>query len=85
MSAAYLQRLGPPHFRRRLADLATLLPDPNLKHLRWIVNTMDDTSKELFALRKAAFAKGDKAVLEQVGEGKDIMSILCKNNISIMD
>ncbi|PSS34169.1 hypothetical protein PHLCEN_2v1786 [Hermanssonia centrifuga] len=42
---------------------------------------MDDTSKELFALRKAAFAKGDKAVLEQVGEGKDIMSILLNANM----
>ena len=38
---------------------------------------MDRTSTEVFEQKKKALQAGDEAVTKQVGEGKDIMSILC--------
>lgn len=37
---------------------------------------MDETSREILNSKKMALEKGDDAVVHQVGEGRDIMSIL---------
>lgn len=37
---------------------------------------MDETSKKIFYLKKAALEKGDDTVVQQIGEGRDIMSVL---------
>lgn len=37
---------------------------------------MDRTSTEVLANKRAALAQGDEAVMKQIGQGKDIMSIL---------
>ena len=70
----YLNKLGPPGFRRAFI---TLLPFKSIQKLRKIVDTMDRTSAEIFQSKKAALQQGDESVLKQVGRGKDIMSILC--------
>ena len=44
--------------------------------MRDIVDMMDKTSKEVIDNKKQALAKGDGEVLNQIGQGKDIMSIL---------
>ena len=36
-----------------------------------------NTAKEVLESKKAALAAGDEAVSGQVGEGKDIISVLC--------
>ena len=36
-----------------------------------------NTAKEVLESKKAALAAGDEAVSAQVGEGKDIISVLC--------
>lgn len=38
---------------------------------------MHKMAKKIYESKKAALAAGDEAVVEQIGEGKDIMSVLC--------
>ena len=45
--------------------------------MRDIVDVMDETSLEVFQNKKRGLALGDEAVMTQVGQGRDIMSILC--------
>jgi hypothetical protein len=56
--------------------MMNLLPWKTLHELRDAVNTLHVLSDEAIESKKSAFKRGDDAVLEQVGEGKDIMSIL---------
>ena len=42
-----------------------------------IVDAMDSTSRKILAQKKDLLAKGDAAFEHQVGEGRDIMSVLC--------
>lgn len=37
---------------------------------------MDETSNAILSAKRKALEKGDDAVVHQVGEGRDIMSIL---------
>lgn len=43
-----------------------------------IIDVMEKTSTNILDAKKRAFEKGDEAVLHQVAEGKDIMSVLCE-------
>ena len=56
--------------------IARLLPPSNLQKLRDIIYTMDEQSRIIYNGKKAALEKGDEAVLHQMNDGKDIMSIL---------
>ncbi|OBZ67957.1 Docosahexaenoic acid omega-hydroxylase CYP4F3 [Grifola frondosa] len=70
---------GSPGFRRAAIDVIPFQPLQRLKH---IVNTMHAKSIEIFTAKKTALDKGDETLTLQVGEGKDIMSILLKANMS---
>ena len=50
-------------------------PSPNVKRIMQISDTMARRSEEIIAERKVALAKGDAALAQEVGEGKDLMSI----------
>ena len=52
-----------------------LVPHKELQRLLDISDTMFRRSQEIIHERKAALRKGDAAMMAQVGEGKDIMSI----------
>lgn len=54
-----------------------ILPWKSLHQLRDTVDIMDKTSCEVFDAKKRDLLLGDDAVLEQIAQGKDIMSILC--------
>lgn len=69
----YISNLGPPSFRRFIVKL---IPSSDVQKMRGMVDVMDNTSIKIFQAKKAAWEKGDEAVVEQVGRGKDIMSIL---------
>ncbi|KAI0713881.1 cytochrome P450 [Earliella scabrosa] len=75
----YLKYLGPSWFRTRLLDI---FPDRNLRHVRHIVQVIYAGSKEVLRSKRAALERGDQELLHTVGEGKDIMSILLKENMS---
>ncbi|KAF8969648.1 cytochrome P450 [Flammula alnicola] len=74
-----LSRIGPPKFQRFVVDI---LPWKNLHKLRDIVDVLYNTSVEIFESKKMALAEGDEALANQIGQGKDIMSILMRANMT---
>ncbi|KAH7913645.1 cytochrome P450 [Hygrophoropsis aurantiaca] len=74
-----LVKIGPANFRKWIVKIT---PWKALQEINNIVEIMDQTSKEVFRSKKAALEKGDDAVLQQVGQGKDIISILLKANMA---
>ncbi|TCD69776.1 cytochrome P450-dit2 [Steccherinum ochraceum] len=74
----YAKYFGSPTFRRKLIDY---LPIKRLHRVAEVVDQIYFMSKKIFDSKKAALAAGDEAVLEQVGEGKDILSVLMKANM----
>ena len=69
----YVHRLGPPAFRRKLIDI---LPIPGLKRARDISDEIQFHSQHIYETKKRAMREGDAVVMQQIGEGKDIMSKL---------
>lgn len=61
--------------------LAAWVPHANVQKMRKIVNEMDEQSRNIYNQKKAALEKGDEAIVQQIGEGKDIMSILSEYSI----
>lgn len=77
----YISYLGPARFRRFLLDL---VPLRNVQNIKYIIDTLHERSKEIYHAKKAAVEKGDTDLLNAVGEGKDIMSVLRKLPSNIM-
>ncbi|KAJ7155537.1 cytochrome P450 [Mycena crocata] len=75
-----LLRTTPAILRRWLIHF---VPLPDLHIARDLVDVMDDTSKRILAKKREAIAKGDIAVMEQIGQGKDIMSLLMRASDSV--
>ncbi|KAG6915249.1 hypothetical protein DXG01_012523 [Tephrocybe rancida] len=75
-------KIGSPRFRRWVVDH---IPMKNLHAVRDIVDTWDRTTVEIFEGKKRALAEGDKALAKQVGQAKDLMSILMKANMKASD
>lgn len=69
-------KLGPASFRRRVVDM---LPSPNIQRMKDISDILHARSVQIFNEKKAALARGDDAIKHQIGEGRDIMSILCES------
>ncbi|KAF8968283.1 cytochrome P450 [Flammula alnicola] len=74
-----LSRIGPPKFRRFVVDI---LPWKDLHAVRNIVDVLYNTSVEIFESKKKALSEGDEALANQIGQGKDIMSILMRANMT---
>lgn len=66
-------KIGTPAIRRRILKL---IPSTRLQRMREISDAIDAHSKRIFEEKKQALARGDEAVLKQVGAGKDILSRL---------
>lgn len=75
-------RLGTPRFRKFLVDNA---PSKMVKDLKAIVETLHNTSVEIFESKKHALQAGNEALADQIGRGKDIISILMKANMKAAD
>ena len=69
----YVPEWGSPWIRRRIVEL---FPHEGVQQLKSIIDVMHRRSVEIFEEKKRALEKGDEAVMHQIGEGKDIMSIL---------
>ncbi|KAJ6577196.1 cytochrome P450 [Mycena capillaripes] len=69
--------IGSPKFRRFVIDT---IPWKNLHDVRDILDTLYATAVEIYHLKKAALEAGDEAVSTQVAQGKDLISILMKDN-----
>lgn len=74
----YVTKIGSPQFRRFIIDV---LPWKAIHDARDIVDTMHKTSLEIFESKKKALLDGDDVVARQIGQGKDIMSMLMRANM----
>ncbi|KAH9933804.1 cytochrome P450, partial [Fomitopsis serialis] len=54
--------------------------DSAARRLMDVVDTMDEQSRMIYNMKKRAFDTGDAKVVKQVGEGKDILSVLMRAN-----
>ncbi|KAH9949926.1 cytochrome P450 monooxygenase [Amylocystis lapponica] len=77
-TSPYFSAIGSATFRRRVLDM---MPHKQTQKLKDIVDTMWDAACTIFDAKKSALQAGDEAVMKQIGEGKDIMSILMKANM----
>ncbi len=66
-------KVGSPKFWRKVVEW---LPIPRIQDARSIIDVMHNTSLEIYSRKLDGLKKGDKTVMEQMGNGKDIMSIL---------
>ena len=71
-----LIRLGTSKFRRFIVDL---IPWKTVHQLRDIADVIHNTSVEIINSKKRALEEGDEAVARQIGQGKDILSILSRH------
>ncbi|KDR76354.1 hypothetical protein GALMADRAFT_68050 [Galerina marginata CBS 339.88] len=75
---APIVKLGAPKFMRFMIDI---IPSKTLRQLRDVVDVIYNTSVEILDSKKKALAEGDEAVTRQIGQGKDIISILMRANM----
>ncbi|KAI0333106.1 cytochrome P450 [Cubamyces sp. BRFM 1775] len=76
----WLVRIGPSSFRRRVVEIA---PHGTVtQRMKHISDVMYARSTEIVNEKKAALTRGDVAVKEQLGEGKDLMSVLLQANMT---
>ncbi|EJF59615.1 cytochrome P450 [Dichomitus squalens LYAD-421 SS1] len=74
----FLSYFGPAWFPRFLLDL---VPIKGVQRLKQIVDTIQRRSEEIYHVKKIAIEKGDTDLLNAVGEGKDVMSVLLRENM----
>jgi len=77
-----VSKIGTAQFRRAIVDL---VPLEDVKRIRDIVDVLHSTSVEIFETKKKALREGDRALAAQIGRGKDIMSILLRENMKASD
>ncbi|KAJ7170583.1 cytochrome P450 [Mycena crocata] len=70
-------KIGSPKFRRFIINI---FPWKNLHDSRDMVDFMYATAVQIYNEKKTALDKGDEAVSAQIAQGKDIISILMKDN-----
>ena len=75
----YVYRIGTKTFQRQVLSA---VPSHNVQRLKEIADVMHERSVLIFNEKKAALEKGDDALKLQVGEGRDVMSILRKSNFA---
>ena len=73
MLLPHASKLGPASFRRWVAERT---PVDYIQELKRITDIMHGRSVQIFREKKALLEKGDDALRHQIGEGRDIMSIL---------
>ncbi len=74
LALPFLFKMGSPAFRRRLVEM---VPFSAVERSVEISDVMHARSVLIYNEKKKALEKGDDALRQQIGEGKDIMSILC--------
>ncbi|KAM5542773.1 hypothetical protein V8D89_003734 [Ganoderma adspersum] len=75
-------KLGPPRFRRFLLDR---FPSKSIQRMKAVSDVMHQRSLEIYNEKKAAIERGDQETLIAVGEGRDMLSILLKENMKAAD
>ncbi|EIW54990.1 cytochrome P450 [Trametes versicolor FP-101664 SS1] len=73
------QKIVPKGWRRAVAEL---IPAPPLQRIIQIADTMRIRSTEIFEAKKKALLAGDDALKHQIGEGRDLISVLLRENMA---
>ncbi|KAJ3929338.1 MAG: cytochrome P450, partial [Lentinula lateritia] len=73
-----VSNIGPPSFRRFVINI---LPWKNLHQMRDIADYMYKVAIDIFEEKKRTLEAGDEAIKNQIGKGKDVISVLMKENI----
>jgi len=76
----FLSKLGTPAIRRKLL---LAIPWPRLQKLGKSIDLISEASQEILRTKRELLANRDEALMEQVGEGNDIMSVLRKSFLSV--
>ncbi|KAI0754112.1 cytochrome P450 [Daedaleopsis nitida] len=84
-SVHHFRRLAPylpdrSSVRLRRAFLS-MVPHAGIQKLMALVDTLQRRSGEIYEAKKRALESGDEEVARQIGEGKDLMSILMRANL----
>ena len=69
----YIPSIGPRALQRKLVDL---VPHQGVQQLKAFSDGMQEKSVGLYRSKLDALARGDEAVTRQLGEGKDILTIM---------
>lgn len=69
----WISNIGTPDLRRKLGQI---LPWESLHFITKMVDIMDTKAREIYNSKREALEEGDEELLNKVGMGKDIMSIL---------
>ena len=69
----HLVKIGPSRFRRWVVEHT---PYWRVQKVKAIIDLMHGVACQIFEAKKAALVKGEETVVQQVGEGKDIISKL---------
>jgi len=77
-----VSNIGSPSFRRFIINI---LPWKDAHHLRDMIDYMFSVANQIYEGKVRAFEQGDEAVARQFGRGKDIISILMKENMKASD
>ncbi|KAF7327570.1 Rint-1 family protein [Mycena kentingensis (nom. inval.)] len=78
----YVSEIGSPKFRRFMVNI---LPWKDLHLVRDVLDTLWATAVQIYQTKKAALEAGDEAVTTQISKGKDIISIMMKDNENASD
>ncbi|PCH40522.1 cytochrome P450 [Wolfiporia cocos MD-104 SS10] len=74
--------VGPAWFRRAMMKV---WPSKRMRDAVKMVDTMDTASKKVYESKKVAIQAGDEVLLWQIGQGKDVMSVLMQANMKASD
>jgi len=70
-----LSKIGTRRLQRLVVER---LPGKALKVVTKCVDTMHNTSLEIFESKKRALAEGNEVMEDDIARGKDLISVLCK-------
>ncbi|KAE9391109.1 cytochrome P450 [Gymnopus androsaceus JB14] len=82
MSSAFLPLLCKLFSAKTRTLLMNAFPSKAIHEVRDMVMYMHEFSIKLYEEKKRALEEGDEALMRQLGQGKDILSILMKDNIN---
>jgi len=74
----YLMKIGSPSFRSFVVKMS---PSRGIRQIKEKIDVMEKTSKHIYQQKLAALHQGDEVLAKQIGGGKDLMSLLLKENL----
>ncbi|KAI0760494.1 cytochrome P450 [Fomes fomentarius] len=75
----YIPDVGTPAMRAKLVEM---IPHEGVRNMKTFIDALRRQSLAVYRQKQRALEHGDEAVLKQVGEVKDVMSILMRANMA---